>query len=190
MFKSSDGSTKFSFQRFINNAVPNIASAPQDTNLSTYEIDNLFLNQLGEPDPLMLAPQSFLWAGITTYPKVSATIHKALLKNGVLSADSPIVNTKAIGSKFTHDLAMITSHAQKKLINMLFFWEEEGQRWKVLIGEQEELKVVIEAERHDGGNVGTYEKRLKEVEGLMRLQPSLREQRAREEEALPGYVQK
>lgn len=65
------------------------------------------------------------------------------------------------------------------------------------MGEREELRVVIEAERESGGDgiggakVGGYEKRLKEVEGLMRLRPGLRAQREREgargEEVLPGY---
>jgi hypothetical protein len=187
MFKSSDSSTRFSFNRFISNAIPNIASTPIDTELSPNELDSLFMHQLGEPDPLLLSPQAFLNAGITSSPKVSASIHKALIKKSILSTASPVVNTSAIGKNFTHDLAMITSHAQKKVINLLFFWEEEGQRWKKLIGEQEELKVVIEAEKSSGGDVGSYEKRLVEVEGLMRLRPSLRGETKREGKELPGY---
>jgi hypothetical protein len=189
MFKSSDGSTKFSFNRLISNAIPNIASAPIDTELSPTELDSLFMHQLGEPDPLLLSAQAFLNSGITSSPKVSGSIHKALVKNNVLSTTSPVVNTSAIGKNFTHDLAMITSHAQKKVINLLFFWEEEGQRWKKLIGEQEELKVVIEAEKSGGGEVGSYEKRLVEVEGLMRLRPSLRGEGTREREDLPAYAE-
>lgn len=188
MFKSSDGTKKFSFNRFVSNAIPNIASAPIDTDLSPNEFDTLFMHQLGEPDPLILSPQAFLQAGITSSPKVSTSIHKALVKNSILSPNSPTVNTAAIGKNFTHELAMITSHAQKKVINLLFFWEEEGQRWKVLIGEQEELKVVIEAEKETGGDVGSYEKRLVEVEGLMRLRPSLRGEAKMEEEGLPEYA--
>jgi hypothetical protein len=37
--------------------------------------------------------------------------------------------------------------------------------------------------------VGTYEKRVKELEGEIRLRPSLRGEGAREREGLPGYVE-
>jgi hypothetical protein len=190
MYRTENGEKKFSFTRFMSNASPVLAGAPQDTELSSQEQDTVFMNQLGEPDPLILSPQAFLNAGITSASKTSAAIHKALLKNGVLEQDSSTVNTRAITSQFAHQLSMITSHAQKKLVNLLFFWEEEVQRWKVLIGELEELRVVIEAEKESGGNVGTYEKRLAELEGMMKLRPSFREEQAKGNETLPKYVGK
>jgi hypothetical protein len=190
MFRTKDGEHKFSFTRFMSNASPVLAGAPQDIELSSREQDLVFTHQLGEPDPLILSPQVFLHAGITSASKTSASIHKALLKNGVLEKDSSVVNTGAITRNFPNQLSIITSHAQKKLINLLFFWEEEGQRWKGLIGELDELRIVIDAEKETGGNVGTYEKRLAEVEGMMRLLPSLRSKQAKEDEALPEYVQK
>jgi hypothetical protein len=186
MYRADDGSKKFSFTRFMTNAVPNIAGAPQDTDLSPHEQDLVFTAQLGCSDPLVLDSLAFQHAGITASPKTSAAIHKALLKNGVLEPGKPAPNTGAITSNFAHELSIITSHAQKKLVNLLFFWEEEVQRWNVLIGELEELKVVIQAEKESGGAVGTYEKRLAEVEGGMRVRPSLRGQEKREEE-LPAY---
>jgi hypothetical protein len=183
MFKSTDGSKHFSFSRFINNAVPNLASAPIDTDLSTTELDALFTHQLTQTDFLTLSDQSFLHAGITTSPKTSASIHKALLKNGVLAQGA--VNTSAIDKNFAHDLAIVTSHAQKKIVNVLFFWEEEGMRWRKLSGEKEELEVVIKETKEAGGDVGSYEKRLVEAEGEMGLRPSLRNGKGGE--GLPGY---
>jgi hypothetical protein len=188
MYKNESGAHKFSFTRFISNAAPVLAGPPQDTELSSCEQDLVFINQLGESDPLILSPQAFLHAGITSAPRTSASIHAALLKNGVLEKDSPAVHTQAITRNFAHQLSSITSHAQKKLINFLFFWEEEEQRWKVLIGELEELRVVIEAERENGGDVGTYEKRLAELEGMVKLRPSLRSKQVQENAALPEYV--
>lgn len=190
MYKTETGQTKFSFTRFMSNAVPNIAGAPQDTDLSSREQDLAFVHQLGEPDPIVLSPGVFAPAGITSSPKISATVHKNLLKNGVLEQDSPTVHTEKITKNFANQVPGITSHAQKKLINFLFFWEEEGQRWKKLIGELEELRVVIAEEKENGGNFGTYEKRLAELEGAIRLRPSLRSQQAQDNEGLPGYVQK
>jgi hypothetical protein len=200
MYKTEAGSKKFSFTRFISNSIPNIAGAPQDIDLSPSEIDLIFLHQLGEPDPLILSPQAFLHAGITSSPKTSAAVHKALLKNGVLVEGEKGVHTEKIGKRFTHELAMITSHGQKKVVNMLFWWEEEGMRWNKLIGELEELKVVVEQEKEAGGEgtvggyekrtVGGYEKRAKKLEGEIRLRPSLRGQDKREGEVLPEYAER
>jgi hypothetical protein len=174
MYRAENGSKKFSFTRFISNSVPNLAGAPQDTDLSIHEQDRVFTHQLGEPDPLVLSPQAFLHAGITPSPKISAQIHAALLKNGVLEKEEKVVHTEKIGKRFAHELAMITSHAQKKVVNLLFWWEEEGQRWNKLIGELEELRVLVKEEKEVGGDVGTYEKRVAELEGEIRLRPGLR----------------
>ncbi|KAF3008432.1 hypothetical protein E8E13_002701 [Curvularia kusanoi] len=186
MYKTEDGKKKFSFTRFIWNTVPNLAGAPQDTDLSTQEEDLAFLHQLSEPEPLVLSADVFAHAGVTSETRISASIHKALIKNGVLEQGSPAVHTDKITKHFANQVPEITSHAQKKLINFLFFWEEEGQRWRKLQGEQEELKVVIAEEKGSGGNVGTYEKRLAEVEGEMQLRPSMRSRQAQENTQLPG----
>ncbi|KAF2117320.1 hypothetical protein BDV96DRAFT_644745 [Lophiotrema nucula] len=187
MFRDTSGNKKFSFTRFINNAVPNLAGTPQQYDLTPTEQDALFEYQLAEPDPLKLCDQAFFAGGITQSKTISLQIHKALLKNGVLSETEAIVNTRMISKNLANEVAMVSVHAQKRLINLLFFWEEEIQRWKVLIGEQQELKTVIEAEREECGNVGTYEKRLLELEGLLRLKPSLRGKAAEEGQTLPGY---
>jgi hypothetical protein len=190
MYKTETGKTKFSFTRFMSNAVPNIAGTPQDTDLTIREKDLAFVHQLSQPDPLVLSPEVFAHAGITSEQKISATLHKALLKNGVLEQDSPTVHTERITKNFANQVSGITSHAQKKLINFLFFWEEEGQRWKKLLGELEELNIVMAEKKESEGDVGTYEKRLAEVEGEMRLRPSLRSQQAQNSAQLPGYDQK
>jgi hypothetical protein len=187
MYRAENGSKKFSFTRFISNSVPNLAGTPQDTDLSIHEQDLVFTHQLGEPDPLVLSPQAFLHAGITSSPKISAQLHAALLKNGVLEKEEKVVHTEKIGKRFAHELAMITSHAQKKVVNLLFWWEEEGQRWNKLIGELEELRVLVKEGREVGGVVGTYEKRVAELEGEIRLRPGLRGEEKREGDVLPEY---
>lgn len=189
MYKTESGKTKFSFTKFVTNAVPSIAGAPQGIDLSHREEDLAFLHQLGEAEFLVLSPEVFAHAGITSETRISASIHKALLKDGVLEQGTPAVHTEKINKNFANQVPGITSQAQKKLINFLFFWEEEGQRWRKLSGELEELKVVIAEEKESGGDVGTYEKRLAEVEGQMQLRPSLRTQQAQENSLLPEYVQ-
>lgn len=187
MYKTEAGNVKFSFTKLMSNAVPNIAGTPHGINLTSREEDLAFLHQLNEHNPFVLSPQVFTHAGITSESKISVSIYKALLKHGVLEQEPPYMHTDKITRNFANQVPGITSHAQKKLINFLFFWEEEGQRLRKLSGELEELKVVIAEEKEGGGNVGTYETRLAEVDGEMRLVPSLRSQQVREEIQLPGY---
>ncbi|KAF2472589.1 uncharacterized protein BDR25DRAFT_313093 [Lindgomyces ingoldianus] len=194
MQRTPSGSLKFSFTRFMQNAIPNLALAPQQYDLDPAEQDALFTYQLGEPDPLKLCEASFLVGGITRSKSISAQIYRALVKNGALKEaeageDTGVgVDTKAITSKFAHQLSFISVHAQKKVVNLLFFWEEEIMRWRVLIAEKEELETVIKESKEAGGDIGGLEKRLKELEGLLRVKPSLRGEEARKGEVLPGLV--
>lgn len=186
MYETSEGSKKFSFSRFINNAVPNLAAAPRNDDLTFAEQDQLFEYQLGLPNPAQLSELSYFEGGITSSKPISGQIHAALLKNNVLSATSPAVKTTAITSKFAHQLPIISSFGQRKLVNLLFFWEEEQQRWRVL-EEEKEIETVLEAERSTGGAIETLETRLKELDGLVKLKPSMRSEKARDAEVLPAY---
>ncbi|KAH7080969.1 hypothetical protein FB567DRAFT_117040 [Paraphoma chrysanthemicola] len=171
MFKNESGERKFSFTRFISNAVPNVAGAPQDIELSREEKDLIFIHQFNEPDPLILSPEAFRYGGIDTSSKVAASIHKAMLQNGVLEKDTHVINTAAITRSLAHQVPSITSHAQKKLINLLFFWEEEVERWNRLTGEQEALRVSMDAEKERSL---AEENRLAELARLLKLRPSER----------------
>ncbi|OCL07758.1 hypothetical protein AOQ84DRAFT_341415 [Glonium stellatum] len=128
MYRTLEGLRKFSFSRFINNAVPNIAAAPRDNDLTSVEQDQLFDYQLGLSNPAQLSELSCFIGGITSSKTVSGQIHTALLKNNVLSDSCLAVKITAITSKFAHQLSMISSFGQRKLVNLLFFWEEEQQR--------------------------------------------------------------
>lgn len=80
-------------------------------------------------------------------------MYKALLKNGLIlpapdsapsssttvSKEDMTVNTAGIGKGFAHQMAVISVHAQRKLVGMLFFWEEECVRWKLLDAEEKEI---------------------------------------------------
>ena len=117
MYKTSEGSEKFSFSRFINNAVPNLAAAPRNDDLTFAEQDQLFGYQLGLPTPAQLSKLSYFVGGITSSKTVSGQIHTTLLKNNVLSTTSLAVKTTAITSKFAHQLPIISSFGQRKLVD-------------------------------------------------------------------------
>jgi len=115
------------------------------------------------------------------------------VKEGLITTDPPGVDTKKIGKEFTNKFATIPVYAQKRLICLLFAWEEELMRWRLLEEEEAEIEVVLGEEREHGGEgrTGELEKRLLEVMGLMRVKPSNRQEArphgAHESDLLPAY---
>lgn len=85
------------------------------------------------------------------------------------------VNTHGITKNFANQHAKISVHAQRKLVGMLFFWEEECVRWRMLDQEERELLSALE---HGGSEVeGTttdLEVLLQSVEMRRALLPSRR----------------
>ena len=65
---------------------------------------------------------------------------------------------------------MISVHAQRKLVGLLFFWEEECTRWKLL--DQEE-KGILDALKQNEGNMD-LQCALEAVRMKMKLLPSKR----------------
>jgi hypothetical protein len=152
---------KFSFTRFIINAVPNFANDDvNDVDLTPTQADTLVTHQLSLPNPLYLAKDSFLVAGITESKSISAKVYKGLLKAGIISeapstdkkssglepSQRPApLNTSAISRKFAHQVPCISVHAQRKLVGMLFFWEEELTRFQLLDAEEADILMAIKA---------------------------------------------
>ena len=118
-------------------------------------------------------------------------MYDKLLKLGILHECPPYDDTKKITAELTHQLAIIPLHAQKRLIYLLFDWEEEVRRLQMLEDEEKEIKMVLEEVKAVGGEVGHLEKRLLEIGGLKKLKPSMREGRgsgqAPVQDKLPAY---
>lgn len=77
---------------------------------------------------------------VSASEKISSRIHKSLVQNGVLTTAHPLgLDTNKITSKFAHQLSFISVAAQRKVVGMLFFWEQEAIRWRLL--EQEKAKI-------------------------------------------------
>lgn len=140
------GGRKFSFSRMILNAFPNFANeCANEVDMSPQQADDLVEYQLGLPFPRYLTEASFFIAHITDNKTFSQRVHKNLLKAGIIAAPSPDnsqppVTTAAIGKNFTNQPSHISIHAQRKVIGMLFFWEEECTRWALL--DQEEAEIL------------------------------------------------
>jgi hypothetical protein len=178
---------KFSFTRFITNAVPNFANDDvNDVDLTPAQADALVTHQLSLPDPSYLMKDSFLVAGITESQSISVKVYKALLKAGIISeapstnknssgsepSQRPApLNTSAISRNFVHQVSCISVHAQRKLVGMLFFWEEELTRFQLLDAEEAEILMAIKAA---GGQNQDLEVALRAVQMKKNMVPSKR----------------
>jgi hypothetical protein len=184
---------KFSFMRLVNNAFPNFArDDPNDVDLSPTQADNLVRYQLLQSDPTRLTEESVRIAGLTTSPQISKKIYKALEKNGIISrsADRPPVSTAGITRDFAHQLACISVHAQRKVVGLLFFWEEECTRWRMLDVEEEEIRKAVDSR---SGNREDLDLARQAIDMKRRMLPSAREDADRNEIAgtgdeLPAYA--
>ena len=79
---------------------------------------------------------------------MSKKVFKALKKHEVLREDDT-VDTYKIGPNFAHQLAVINMVRQRELVSFLFWFEEECQRLKKLMAEEEDLnKMIEESEKH------------------------------------------
>jgi len=81
------------------------------------------------------------------------------------------VNTAGIGKGFANQLAVISVHAQRKLVGLLFFWEEECTRWKLLDEEEREILRAVEEEGHGNSDLNVA---LEAVEMKKKMLPSRR----------------
>ncbi|KAF7511933.1 hypothetical protein GJ744_003166 [Endocarpon pusillum] len=165
---------KFSFMRLVNNAIPNFArDDPNDVDLSPSQADKLVDYQLVLPNPRYLTDESFYVAGIVGSSSLSKKVFRALKKHSMISSstDEPPVNTAAISRNFANQLPSISVHAQRKLVGLLFFWEEECTRWRMLDLEEDEIKKAIDRE---GPQNIDLELALEAVQIKKRLLPSER----------------
>jgi len=145
---------KFSWNRLITNAFPNFArDDPNDVDLKPAQADLLLTYQLNLPHPRYLNEQAFLHAGIVPSESFSTKTHKALVKAKIIlpvpakdaaGGETMTVNTAGITKSFANKLAHISVHDQRKLIGLLFFWEEECTRWKLLDAEEAEVKAALD----------------------------------------------
>ena len=127
-------------------------------------------------------------------PKVLASLKKA----SILSEhpDDHTVYTSRITKNFSNQMATIPIHRQRKLVCMLFFWEEELMRWKLLDDEQKEIQRVLDEVAGQGGQENrALEEELRialgRVQTKQNLAPSARRDDGTDnrEDTLPGYGQ-
>ncbi|KIV85750.1 hypothetical protein PV11_01412 [Exophiala sideris] len=182
MYRKPSGSMGFSFNRLMTNTVPNFANdnPEDDADITSTQKDLLWVHQLGAAEtsgrsPMTLDELSTFSAGIVTSEKNSARIHKELVKNGIINPAAPLgIDTTRITQKLPHELAFVSVHAQRKTVGMLFFWEQEALRWRLLDQEESELKSALEDEGTSDAAKRELKVRLESVDMRRGMKPSSR----------------
>ncbi len=204
------GRRGFSLWNMVQNMNPVFHNdSKQDVDLQPQVMDDLLRYHLTLPHPRYLDANSIKIAGICDNIKTAQKTLKALIKNGYVQAgpDSPLspssagasappppespvtVNTHIIDRHFSSRLAIIPVHSQRRLISLLFFWEEECNRWRALDREEAEIRQAMKtSDSHD------LKVALDSVLLKQRLLPSMRSEGAGttvppgREEQLPSYT--
>lgn len=140
----------------MTNMIPNFARDDvNDVKLSLQQADNLLRYQLLLPHPRYLSELAFFISGIVGAQSLSKKVYRSLVKNTIIlptptgrseqEGSGMTVNTAGINKNFVNQLAVISVHAQRKVVGLLFFWEEECVRWNLLDAEEQEILVALEA---------------------------------------------
>lgn len=107
---------------------------------------------------------------------------------GVIDKDTGTPDTTKINRSMVSKVAIISVRKQKDLINMLFFWEEEITRWRLLGQEEGELMAQISLPEVDRDVKTVLEQQLQVVRATKRTPPSKRHEDGRIiEDELPSY---
>lgn len=213
---------RLTFMRFIQNVVPNFANdAKNDVDMTPAQADNLVRYHLSHPHSHYLDANSLMIAGICDHIKVAEKTLKILQKYGyalpppppnspaapaasssgsqnaaaTVSTPAPTttVNTYIIDKNLPSRFAIISVHAHRKLISLLFFWEEECIRWNMLDKQEAEILEIMKtpgASEIEDLKVALEQVRLKKLllpsqraEGTSTVFPA----HTRPEEMLPVY---
>jgi hypothetical protein len=127
--------------------------------------------------------------GGVAHEKYSARIHKELLKAGIIDPAHPLgIDTSKISQKIVSQLSFVSVKAQRKTVGMLFFWEEECIRWRLLEQEKAEIETAM---RQGEGNLEDHAKRelemrLEQVKMRQGMRPTQRKGEQSGGATMPG----
>ena len=121
------------------------------------EADLLVSYQLDQPRFIYLWPGAFEASHVVETLDDSKRTHSALQKAGIISCPLPAkdgdaevtvdmipVNTSKITRHFANQVPFLSGrYVMRRLVSLLFFWEEEVSRWRVLDAEEREIEALL-----------------------------------------------
>lgn len=103
--------------------------------------DNVFQWQLGSGDFARLDEESLLRSEVATHKSLAKKILKSAHNIGLIDCITGEPDTTKITRNMVNDMPVVGGISkQRELVMLLFFWEEELRRWRILEAEEQELK--------------------------------------------------
>lgn len=197
MSERPDTGRKFSFSRLLG---PKGSFGPSAIDLRPLQADLLVSLQLRQANPKALSTSAFSVAQIVATEANSAKIHAALIKSGILFSHNDdemgnTVDTSKITRNFAHELAFVSVAAQKRIVALLFFWEDECERRRGLEREEAFLnEALTQSSTEDTATTAELQVLSNSVRLRMNQLPSQRAEAtsnvgAGVQEELPTYAQ-
>lgn len=172
------------FRRFSNPFENRYYKPPRLDDLLPSTKDTIFTWQLSSQTFTSIDADTILRAGICPSKPLAEKILKTCHKLGIIDSETGHPNTRKIDRGMVSSMPRICVQKQRELVMLLFFWEEESTRWRLLSAEEEELQ----GREGDGVRM-----ELEVVRAKKRVLPSLRDQSGRvlegEGERLPSYAE-
>ncbi|EME41768.1 hypothetical protein DOTSEDRAFT_73985 [Dothistroma septosporum NZE10] len=161
--------------------------------------DDVFRLHLGSADFARLDEHSLITADICTR-NYAEKILKACHSTGIIDPATGYPVTEKINRNMVKEMPVISVTKQRMLVMLLFFWEEELTRWRLLCSEEREVRQRLGEGALSRTYRGELEFALKMVLAKKRVIPSQRDQSGQvfeggagepgeEEEELPTYAE-
>ena len=107
---------------------------------------------------------------------------------GVIDRETGHPDTTKIDKTMVNKIAIISVPKQRELVDLLFFWEEELVRWRLLCDAEKEASRRVAHCSVDGGDLEDAKMTLEKVRLEKRLPPSARDESGQPKQGeLPSY---
>lgn len=153
--------------------------------------DEVFKWKVGSKDFARLDEECLIRADIVANHSRAKTVMKHTHRIGIIDAETGAPNTSKIDRNMLSEMPILGVVKQRDLIKLLFFWEEECTRWRLLGDEEKEIEQQLEADDLAEGYKVQLQEALKMVQAKKKVLPSLRDEsgnvKAVQNEQLPSY---
>lgn len=114
---------------------------------------------------------------------IATRVLHACHKAGIINPTTGHPDTSKIDKTLANNVVLISRPKLKKLVELLFFWEEEIMRWRLLSQEESGLVASLAMDSDNNVNERTYlQEALKVIQARKQIRPSIRD------ESGAGYV--
>lgn len=131
-------------------------SEPRTDDLYPSMKDRIFTLQLSSPHFACITTETLLLAEVVDSQSFADKVLKACHQIGIIDPETGRPDTYKIDRNIVKSMPTITVEKQRRLVMLLFFWEEEVTRWRLLESEEEEIRTRLS----DNGLADGYRQQL------------------------------